>query len=101
MPRCAASRPAACLPRDLLTDTQGSHGLCHQADVQSRCVLPRRHRDPAHCPAADIKLAEEGRKDIDLSENEMPGLMALRAKYSESKPLKVAPRALATRTSSK
>jgi adenosylhomocysteinase len=37
---------------------------------------------------ADISLAEEGRKDIDLSENEMPGLMSLRAKYGESKPLK-------------
>ena len=39
--------------------------------------------------AADISLAEAGRKDIDLSENEMPGLMAIRAKYSEIKPLKV------------
>jgi adenosylhomocysteinase len=36
----------------------------------------------------DIGLAEFGRKEIDLAENEMPGLMALRAKYSESKPLK-------------
>eukprot|EP00038_Savillea_parva_P005578 m.159153 g.159153 ORF g.159153 m.159153 type:complete len:435 (+) comp11746_c0_seq1:73-1377(+) len=37
---------------------------------------------------ADIKLAELGRKDIVLSENEMPGLMNLRRKYGESKPLK-------------
>jgi len=37
---------------------------------------------------ADIKLAELGRKDIMLSENEMPGLMKLRADYGESKPLK-------------
>jgi len=37
---------------------------------------------------ADISLAEAGRKDIDLSENEMPGLMAIRAKHSASKPLK-------------
>jgi adenosylhomocysteinase len=36
---------------------------------------------------ADISLAEAGRKDIDLSENEMPGLMAIRAKYAASKPL--------------
>jgi adenosylhomocysteinase len=36
----------------------------------------------------DIGLAEFGRKEIGLAENEMPGLMALRAKYSESKPLK-------------
>jgi len=37
---------------------------------------------------ADIKLAELGRKDIMLSENEMPGLMALRSKYGASAPLK-------------
>ena len=35
----------------------------------------------------DISLAEFGRKEIVLAENEMPGLMALRAKYGESKPL--------------
>lgn len=35
----------------------------------------------------DISLAEFGRKEIELAENEMPGLMALRAKYGESKPL--------------
>ena len=35
----------------------------------------------------DIGLAEFGRKEIELAENEMPGLMALRAKYGERKPL--------------
>ncbi len=37
---------------------------------------------------ADMSLAEWGRKEIVLAENEMPGLMALRKKYGESKPLK-------------
>ncbi|KAA3955852.1 adenosylhomocysteinase, partial [Bacteroides ovatus] len=37
---------------------------------------------------ADITLAGFGRKEIDLAEKEMPGLMALREKYGESKPLK-------------
>ncbi|XP_076270760.1 adenosylhomocysteinase [Rhynchophorus ferrugineus] len=37
---------------------------------------------------ADLKLADWGRKDISLSENEMPGLMSLRKKYGETKPLK-------------
>jgi len=37
---------------------------------------------------ADISLADWGRKEIQLAENEMPGLMALRKKYSVSKPLK-------------
>jgi adenosylhomocysteinase len=36
----------------------------------------------------DISLAEWGRKEIKLAEAEMPGLMALRAEYGESKPLK-------------
>ncbi|MCP4439287.1 MAG: adenosylhomocysteinase [Aureispira sp.] len=35
----------------------------------------------------DIALADWGRKEILLAEAEMPGLMALRAKYGESKPL--------------
>jgi len=36
---------------------------------------------------ADISLAAWGRKDIGLSENEMPGLMALREKHGKTKPL--------------
>ena len=36
---------------------------------------------------ADISLAEWGRKEIELAENEMPGLMALREKYGKTKPL--------------
>ncbi len=36
----------------------------------------------------DISLAEWGRKEIQLAEAEMPGLMALRAEYGASKPLK-------------
>ncbi len=37
---------------------------------------------------ANIQLADFGRKEIELAEKEMPGLMALRAKYGRSKPLK-------------
>ena len=36
---------------------------------------------------ADMSLADWGRKEIALAENEMPGLMALRKKYGASKPL--------------
>ena len=36
---------------------------------------------------ADLSLADFGRKEITLAEQEMPGLMALRAKYGKSKPL--------------
>ena len=37
---------------------------------------------------ADLSLADWGRKEIALAEKEMPGLMALRAKYGATKPLK-------------
>ncbi len=36
----------------------------------------------------DIALAEFGRKEIDIAEKEMPGLLSLRKKYSVSKPLR-------------
>ncbi len=37
---------------------------------------------------ADLSLAEWGGKEILLAEKEMPGLMALREKFGEEKPLK-------------
>jgi len=37
--------------------------------------------------SADISLADFGRKEIVMAENEMPGLMSLRKKYGPSKPL--------------
>jgi adenosylhomocysteinase len=37
---------------------------------------------------ADISLAAFGRKEIQLAEHEMPGLMATRAEYAESQPLR-------------
>ena len=37
---------------------------------------------------ADISLADWGRKEINIAETEMPGLMSLRAEFGDSKPLK-------------
>ena len=36
----------------------------------------------------DMSLAEWGRKEIEVAQHEMPGLMAIRAKYAKEKPLK-------------
>ncbi len=36
----------------------------------------------------DINLADFGRKEIEIAEKEMPGLMSLREKYGQEKPLK-------------
>src|SRR5579871_4971147 len=51
--------------------------------------MPRAAAAPAR-PAFKVKdlgLAELGRKEIRLAEQEMPGLMALRAQYAAAKPL--------------
>ncbi|MCU4184921.1 adenosylhomocysteinase [Acidiferrimicrobium sp. IK] len=42
---------------------------------------------PVNYRVADIGLADFGRREIDLAQVEMPGLMALRAEYGDSKPL--------------
>ncbi len=46
---------------------------------------------PAHFTdyrVADLKLADWGRKEIRIAETEMPGLMAIREEYAQSKPLR-------------
>ena len=37
---------------------------------------------------ADITLAEWGRKELNIAESEMPGLMAIREEFAKSQPLK-------------
>ncbi|KPK23575.1 MAG: adenosylhomocysteinase [Desulfobacterales bacterium SG8_35_2] len=44
--------------------------------------------DTADFKVADINLADWGRKEINIAETEMPGLMAIREEYSNKKPLK-------------
>lgn len=44
--------------------------------------------EPLPYKVADIGLAEFGRKEIEIAEKEMPGLMAIREKYAAEKPLK-------------
>ncbi|MCL6619208.1 adenosylhomocysteinase [Thermomonas hydrothermalis] len=47
------------------------------------------HTTPSHdYKVADISLADWGRKEIDIAEHEMPGLMAIRRKYAPQAPLK-------------
>lgn len=48
--------------------------------------MPNANKPPYK--VADMNLADFGRKEIKLAENEMPGLMSLRKMYGESKPLK-------------
>jgi len=43
--------------------------------------------EPLPFKVADLSLAAFGRKEIELAEHEMPGLMAMRAEYADAKPL--------------
>ena len=42
---------------------------------------------PAQWKVADLSLADFGRKEIELAEHEMPGLMAMRAEFGAAQPL--------------
>src|SRR3984957_12600697 len=44
--------------------------------------------EPIPFKVADLSLAEFGRKEIILAEHEMPGLMAVRAEYARTQPLR-------------
>src|SRR3954468_20173305 len=48
----------------------------------------RKTAEPQDYVVKDIGLAEWGRKEIEIAETEMPGLMALREEYGKDKPLK-------------
>jgi adenosylhomocysteinase len=54
--------------------------------INSRIQLPDYSK--LQYKVADMSLAGFGRKEIEVSEHEMPGLMAIREKYAKTKPLK-------------
>ncbi len=55
---------------------------------ESENIMNKTMTDTADFKVADINLADWGRKEINIAETEMPGLMSIRAEYSEKKPLK-------------
>ena len=56
--------------------------------VAEQYVFTPDHKNGIDFKVADLSLAEWGRKELDLAEQEMPGLMALRAEFGKQKPLK-------------
>jgi adenosylhomocysteinase len=63
--------------------TFGSHEELRQAiENDKKTILMKDYK------VADMGLAAWGRREIEVAEHEMPGLMALRRKYGETKPLK-------------
>lgn len=74
--------PADCVKRDVLKRSSRltqdtTYGVIVMATVEA---LPYKVKN--------LELADLGRKEIEIAEFEMPGLMALREKYGPSKPLK-------------
>src|SRR6202022_3524167 len=72
----------------------GSIFLVFRGDPLEPILIPRFKETPVAqvetklpYKVADMALADWGRKEIMLAENEMPGLMALREKYGQTKPL--------------
>ena len=51
-------------------------------------AAPKRSAKAQDFVVADLGLADYGRKEIDLAEQEMPGLMAMREEFGKSKPLR-------------
>src|SRR5215467_13518869 len=72
-------RPAARAPRGIL-----AYGRAI-AEQQTGADMPGEHLP---FKVADLSLAEFGRKEINLAEHEMPGLMAVRAEYARTQPLR-------------
>lgn len=56
-------------------------------DAQKLAELQAHLKDRPAYKVADLTKAVWGRKEIQIAEHEMPGLMFLRTKYGDSKPL--------------
>ena len=70
----------------ILIWTLGKFAISTSAEPNSRRISTM--SDKTDYIIKDIALAEFGRKELDIAETEMPGLMALREEYGASQPLK-------------
>jgi adenosylhomocysteinase len=72
----------------MATQTVKSVKTNSKSKVAPKTCAPKGKAKPLAYKVADMSLAEQGRKEIQMAEKEMPGLMSLREKYSKSQPLK-------------
>lgn len=75
-----------------VSKSRATHALFNSAldmsvDAQQLADLQARLKDRPAYKVADLTKAVWGRKEIQIAEHEMPGLMHLRTKYGDSKPL--------------
>jgi adenosylhomocysteinase len=68
--------------------TQSAHISSPSLETYSLSPAPLAAQPPPNYRVRDISLADWGEKEIAIAEHEMPGLMALRAEYGESQPLR-------------
>jgi adenosylhomocysteinase len=61
--------------------------MIQQITVSKENTMTTTVEQPLKFKIADIALAEWGRKEIDMAEKEMPGLMAIRERYAPQQPL--------------
>src|SRR6516164_4888215 len=61
---------------------------CEQLWEKSVSAAVKSSSIPSDFYVKDISLAEWGRKEMDIAETEMPGLMAVREQYGKQQPLK-------------
>src|SRR6185312_3134942 len=71
-----------------LTAEENSQIPTSQGEHVSITLTPDSAGSVSDFKVADLSLAAFGRKEIDLAEHEMPGLMALRREFGPSQPLK-------------
>jgi adenosylhomocysteinase len=85
----SAAPPEAGIYRRLATpDEQHPIHRDHVGDSVSVTLTPDSAGSVSDFKVADLSLAAFGRKEIELAEHEMPGLMALRREFGPSQPLK-------------
>jgi adenosylhomocysteinase len=84
----AAAPPGTDIYRRLATTEPNEHSPAPQGENVTITLTPDSAGTVHDFKVKDLSLAGFGRKEIDLAEHEMPGLMALRREFGPSQPLK-------------
>jgi adenosylhomocysteinase len=84
----AAAPPGADIYRRLATTEPNEHAPASQGENVTISLTPDSAGTVHDFKVKDLSLAAFGRKEIELAEHEMPGLMALRREFGPGQPLK-------------
>jgi adenosylhomocysteinase len=89
-PQAGIFRRLTTIPAEIThpVPTEGEHVTTESTSAATGALTPDSAGSVSDFKVADLGLAEFGRKEIDLAEHEMPGLMALRREFGPAQPLK-------------